>query len=55
MIIKRIELIPLGLDQTIENFKKKELGKIVWREVGFLKFFEMFKKVFRKHKIYPFD
>jgi len=55
MIIKWIQLIPVGLDQTMDNFKKGELSKIVWREVGFLKFFEMFKKMFRKHKLYPLD
>lgn len=55
MTLKWIQLIPKGLDQTIENFKKGDTNKIVWREVGFLKFFEMFKKSFWKHKLYQFD
>lgn len=55
MILKWIQLIPFGLDHTIELFKKKETTKIVWREVGFLKYYSYFKKNFRKHKLYPFE
>jgi hypothetical protein len=50
MIEKRLELIPIGLDETMENYKKGDTSKIIWREVGFLKYFETFKRVFQQFK-----
>jgi len=50
MIEKRLELIPIGLEETIQNFKKSETKKIIWREIGFIKYFEVFKKMFSQFK-----
>ena len=50
MIAKRIELVPIGLDETIKSFKRGERKKIIWREVGFIKYFNRFKKVFASFK-----
>lgn len=55
LIQKRIELVPIGLDETIKSFNRGDRKKIIWREVGFIKYFNRFKKIFNSFKSHKDD
>ena len=46
LVLKRVELIPIGLEETIQQQKSGSTTKIIWREIGFLKYYGTFKKLF---------
>ena len=53
MVMKRIDLIPIGLEETIQCVKDHKSTKIIWREIGFLKYFGQFKKLLPLTDIHP--
>ena len=49
LILKRVDLIPKGMNDTMSKYRKGRLTQVVWKEAGFQRYFDHFKKLFQHH------